>query len=199
MVKLVLFDIGGVMIDFLQDYYIRYLLGKRMVPYARLSDVLEALVGKIEKGDISKDYLERELAEYLSLPKSEIKYGKSFGFLSKPNRGVIALINRLHKRYKVALLSNISRSRYIEFRKLYFGMVEVDRVFASAYLRMRKPEEKIYKYALHEMGTEAHDAVFVDNMIENVRAAKKAGLNAVHYVGYRKLVTDLRALDVNTG
>ena len=74
--------------------------------------------------------------------------------------------------------------------------VKVDRVFASCYIKMRKPEARIYRYALKKMDTAPSEAVFIDNMEENVIGARKVGIKAIKFVGYEQLVKDLRKLKI---
>jgi putative hydrolase of the HAD superfamily len=45
---------------------------------------------------------------------------------------------------------------------------------------IRKPDPRAYRLALHELGLDAADAVFVDDQIRNVDGARQAGIRALH-------------------
>ena len=105
------------------------------------------------------------------------------------------LVNLLSKRYRIALLSNVGRARYIEGLQLLDG-IKTDRVFASCYIKMRKPEAGIYRYALKKMGVKAGEAIFIDNMEENVAGARKVGIRSILFTGYGRLVKDLKRLKI---
>ena len=49
---------------------------------------------------------------------------------------------------------------------------------------------------LEKERVEAEDAVFVDNLLVNVRGARKVGMKGIQFVGYRKLVRDLKKMGV---
>lgn len=54
-----------------------------------------------------------------------------------------------------------------------------DVVINSAFVGMRKPEHRIYVYALEKLGVRAEHAVFLDDNPVNLEAARACGLNVV--------------------
>ena len=92
---------------------------------------------------------------------------------------------------------DLDRSRYSSTlgAKLLDG-VRRERVFASCYLKMAKPDARIYRYVLNHTGVAAAEAVFIDDRIENVKGAKRVGIAALRFTGYDKLVSDLNRLGV---
>ena len=78
---------------------------------------------------------------------------------------------------KTALLSNSWGGRYPreKFAALF------DAVVISAEVGMRKPEERIFRRAAELIGLDPASCVFVDDVAENVAAARAAGLVAVHH------------------
>lgn len=61
------------------------------------------------------------------------------------------------------------------------------RVLCSGALRVRKPEPRIFKLALDQLGWNAADTLFVDDVFANVQGARSVGLHA-------DTVTDARSL-----
>ena len=49
----------------------------------------------------------------------------------------------------------------------------------SADVRCRKPENKIYEIALERLGVPANDCIFIDNSVENLRAANEIGMDVI--------------------
>lgn len=199
MASLIMFDIGGVVIDYSEDDYIRQVKEDSGVPYLEYRRALAPLVKKLEVGKLTTERMESILAKRFSISRYTVGYNRNYALLARPNKKVIGLVNRLHGKYKVVLLSNISKHRLTLFNRIYGSMLHVDRIFASAYMGMRKPDPGIYKLAVSAMKTDPRDAVFVDNMIENVVGARKAGIRSIHYTGYGSLVKGLKALDIDTG
>ncbi len=56
-----------------------------------------------------------------------------------------------------------------------------DLVYASNLMHVSKPNQDFWHHILREEGVSAHDALFVDDLPENVAAAAAVGIRAVHY------------------
>jgi HAD superfamily hydrolase (TIGR01509 family) len=63
-----------------------------------------------------------------------------------------------------------------------FGFADCFDVFVtSAEVGVMKPAARIYHVVLERMGVAPSQAVFVDDFIENVEAARRLGMHAVHF------------------
>ena len=60
----------------------------------------------------------------------------------------------------------------------------------------RKPDSAIYEYALEKSGAKANESVFIDDLIDNIKAAEKQGFLGIHYVGEDQLLEDLNNLGI---
>ena len=66
-----------------------------------------------------------------------------------------------------------------------------DVVVASCEVGSCKPAPEIYRICLERLGVSADAALFVDDRLENIQAARDLGLHALHFLGDAS-VTDLR-------
>ena len=57
-----------------------------------------------------------------------------------------------------------------------------------------KPDRRIFEYLLEAQGIRAEDAVFIDDLAENVDAARSLGFYGIQFVGPEQLRSDLWAL-----
>ena len=90
--------------------------------------------------------------------------------------------------YQIAILSNMPSDELVYFRK-HFDWIDIfDYTFFSCELKMLKPEPQIYRHALEEMGIAANQILFIDDIEENVNAAKELDINSVLYETFEKLV-----------
>ncbi|MGB8780452.1 MAG: HAD family hydrolase [Candidatus Bathyarchaeia archaeon] len=100
---------------------------------------------------------------------------------ARPDDDVLYVLERLHKKYKLGIVSNFSipecASRLLE----KFGMNGFfDAVVISGAINKRKPSPEIYERALSTLDIEADRAVFVgDTPGIDIRGAKTVGLKAV--------------------
>jgi epoxide hydrolase-like predicted phosphatase len=106
----------------------------------------------------------------------------------------LALARRMKLRYKLVLLSNTDVMRY----SFIEGTFPQLRIFDAAVLSYRvgrmKPDPAVYIEALHRAGTAAESAVFVDDLSENVEAAKKLGITGIVYTSPEALEAEFARL-----
>ena len=100
-----------------------------------------------------------------------------------PLEGAYEFVTYLkEKAYKVYVLSNASDEFYTYFKRfadfsLWDGMV------VSSDIHVIKPDERIYKHLLEKYNLEATECLFIDDMAENIKAAKTLGFEAEHFLG----------------
>ena len=52
-------------------------------------------------------------------------------------------------------------------------------VVESCIVKMRKPERRIYEHVLRELNIEGHEAIFLDDIGPNLKAAKQLGIRTI--------------------
>ncbi|ROR02900.1 HAD family hydrolase [Desulfosoma caldarium] len=93
----------------------------------------------------------------------------------KPNTPVIAMIQNLHGRVALGVLSNAPRglTAWLE-RWRVLSLFDV--VVCSAEEGVRKPWKEAYRLALERLRVTPQEALFVDDTEENVKAAEALGM-----------------------
>jgi putative hydrolase of the HAD superfamily len=76
---------------------------------------------------------------------------------------------------RLALLSNAGADFGSYFRHGLLGEY-FDAVYVSGELRLLKPDPKIYRHVLADLGISATEAVFIDDRADNVRGAQELGI-----------------------
>ena len=190
-IKLIIFDLGGVIVDFTEEKYMHYIAKKTGVSYRRFASVLLPLVPKLEKGLMTEKELEHALMKKVGIKEREIEWGPGFRKTAKLNRNVFNLVENLSKSYDVVILTNISYSRYKEAKRAFLDNLHVEKVYETALLRMRKPEPRVYRYVLKHQGVKPNEALFIDNQIENVRGGRRVGIDSILFKNYAQLAKEL--------
>lgn len=197
LIELIIFDLGGVLVDFSESKYIKYLSKKFKVPYKFMYPIFMTDLGKLETGKITFKKYKQDSLRRLSMPtNTNIRWDETFKSLGKPNKDVQKLVKRLHRKYKVVLLTNISASRYSIAIRYMFDKSLFDRRFTSFKLGISKPNPLIYKTVLKRMHCNPNNTIFIDDRIKNIKGAKSVGINGIVFKGYTKLVRDLSRLGV---
>ncbi len=193
--KLVIFDLGGVVIRYSEAWYAKELSNETRVPAKKILTLVKSLDPKLDLGELSLERFNDIISKRLGIPKDVVKWGERFYNLSSLDYGVYRIMRKLRKRYKVVILSNISRSRYYQSLKIV-KKDSFERYFASCFLKTRKPERKIYLYVLQKMRVKPEEAIFIDNLKENVLGAEAVGIKGLLFTGSGKLEKDLKKLGV---
>lgn len=196
MIRLLIFDVGGVIDTFDERQYITYITKKLKLDKAKFTKTLKPMLDKMDTGSIRLTKMESILSKEFGITTSHLEWDKSFERLNALNTNVVSLINQLSKRYKIILLTNVSKSRHMVKMRGLLKKVKFDRIFASCYLGMAKPDPKIYGLVLKRAGARPNEAVFVDNLEENVRGARKVGMKAIRFTSYKSLLKRFNAMGI---
>lgn len=95
------------------------------------------------------------------------------------NEGFLDFINTVNGKLKLAIISNDS-SRWSKYLRDKFDLNKFfDVVSISGDLRIQKPDERIFKRTIEQLGVAAEDCLYVDDREDNLNAAKRLGMNSV--------------------
>jgi len=117
------------------------------------------------------DFLGREYDENLIKKLSDCRIKADF----RINEGVIETLNKLKEKYKLSILSNALPSRRHHELLMENLISYFDPVIISFEIGLHKPDIKIFKYALSQSSFEPAEIAFVDDNLENLLIAEKAG------------------------
>jgi len=109
------------------------------------------------------------------------------------NEDVVALIRRLHGRYRLAVLSNSppGLARWLQ----EWGILDLfDFVFCSGDEGVAKPDPVAFELTLARLGVSPQEAVFIDDSPGHVDAARALGLHAVLFTTAAALANALDPL-----
>lgn len=196
MIKLIIFDVGGVIDTFDEVQYIAYISKKLRIDPMEFRSTLIPMLDEMEIGKVGLSKLLKTLSKHFKVSEERLEWDSAFRRLNKVNYGIVDLIGKLSKSYKIAVLTNVSRSRHEVKMETYLKKVKYDRIFTSFGLKMRKPEHSIYLYVLKKMNAKPQETLFIDNLRINTDGAKELGINTIQYKNYRDLVKRLGKIGV---
>jgi len=107
------------------------------------------------------------------------------------NLAMFTLIDELKsKGVRVGLLSNIEERPAKMVRS--FGLYQsFDPCLLSFEIGIEKPDPKAYKILVEKMNLSPHDIVFIDDLPENVQAAKEMGIDAILFESEKQIRKEL--------
>lgn len=105
-----------------------------------------------------------------------------------PAAGVIGRLQQAGK--KVYALSNFHREAFEKVYVRHSFFAQLNGMVISSHVRLLKPDGKIYRALLDKYRLPAQECLFLDDVEENVLAARAVGMQAVQY-GYDTQIFDM--------
>ena len=191
--KALIFDFGDVLFNWSPDT-------KTTIPARIMRKLISSGTWeKYESGHLKQAACFRELARDFSLPASEIDEAFSQARDSLvPNEAMVALIHELKRasreRLHVYAMSNISIEDYAVLSTKMTDWSIFERVFTSGHAGMRKPDLPFYRHVLQEINLSPSQTIFIDDKIENVRAARSLGITSIQFDDSSRVACTLRTV-----
>lgn len=188
----ILFDLGGVLVDFTGVEAARRLA--RTDPGA---DAAKALWGEstaiqdFEHGRVDADAFARAFVREWDLAISPETFLPMFAtWVSGPRPGVADLLADLRGRYAVACFSNTNPIHWRRMAVDHGLLDRLDHAYASFEIGMMKPRPEAFAHVAADMGRRPDEVLFFDDGAGNVAGARAAGFEAEQAAG----VDDLKRL-----
>jgi len=198
MLKAVIFDVGGVLIR----THSRAGREKWAAIFGMNAREFEDFVFNGESGRQAQLGQKTEQAHWHWLgthfdlePEELTAMHRDFFAGDKMDELLVAYIRRLRRAdYRTGLLSNFGDSARWLWTEVYPFIDVFDGVVVSAEVGLMKPDPTIYHLAAESVGVHVEEALFVDDFIENVEAAKRVGMQVIHFQNPAGALRQLAAL-----
>lgn len=199
-IKAVIFDLGGVVIDWSDDIVYRKAAKISGLPFEKLRKVAEREKQSFMQGEFSESEFWRRVLKKSGrhdhiLRKLDRLWYKEYKKNAKLNRDVINIIRKLSGRYSLGVISNLNVVHDAVNRKRKYYRYLKHRVL-SYKAGVTKPDIRIYRLAAKKVRCKPRQCLFIDDKPENVKGARKAGMNAIRYKDVAQLKKDLRRYNI---
>jgi epoxide hydrolase-like predicted phosphatase len=192
MIKVIIFDIGGVVLyaeDSLNNVFEQWGVmlglaeGKSVEFHNKYLDRM--LVGKIS----AKQYFATFKKEFKIKGDIEKLWMKIALKNIKLNKELLKIIDKLRKQYPIIVLSNVTETR--SNVDTYFDLYShFDKAFLSYKLKMVKPSKSIYQHVLKKMKVKPEEVLFIDDKEFNLRTARELGIRCIQFNNNAQLKTE---------
>jgi putative hydrolase of the HAD superfamily len=200
MIKTILFDFGNVVAFFDHERALRHLVrhtdrtAEELLQFVYQDD----LAYRYERGQVTTAELFRLSQERGGLRCTLDEFVFAFCDIFWPNPPMADLIPRLKRSgYRLVLASNTNEAHYAHYRKAFRELLaHFDAISVSHEAGARKPDADFFEYTHRLTGSDKAECVFVDDLADNVAAARAFGWQAIHYTGYDQLLSELKGLNI---
>ena len=196
-----IFDVGGVLVTEVMDICLESASKTLDVRISRLRAILaDGKVSGLQTGQITAIAYWQNVCRLYDIPCPNDRvldslWAKPYAKNRKKKTDTIRLAKKIKRLIPVAILSNTIESHARHNRKtgVYDGF---DPVILSNEVGLRKPQKEIFLLAAQKMGIAPQNLLFIDDSLRFVKAARAAGLQAVHFRSAEQLEQKLKSLGI---
>lgn len=195
-IKAVFFDLGGVIVRTEYQAPRQHLAESLGMDYEDIDKIVFGSVSaaRASIGEIDEEEHWRNVMKTLKLPASEYPRVREEFFAGDViDREIVEFLRAIKPKVKTGVISNAwsGLRNYIlreKFDDAFHHMV------ISAEVGVAKPDARIYHIALEQLQVKAKEAIFVDDVLENIEACEKVGMKGVHFKDAKSAIKQVKSL-----
>jgi len=196
-IKNIIFDLGGVLIDWNPDYvFLKVFKGDKLKLKEFYEKVCTFEWNENQDAGYPLDKATEDRIKIFPEYEDQIRmyYGKWEEMIGGEIKEVVTILKNLvrENNFRVLALTNWSAETFpialkkFDFLHLFEGIV------VSGTEKTRKPFSDIYEIILNRYNLIATESIFIDDNIRNIKAANKFGIKTIHFKDPLQLKTDLK-------
>lgn len=140
--------------------------------------------------DLGGVLLEFDWEKYKEGTNYEVPIRQRWPMYEKLNATLIQFLVQMRSRYKLATICN-GGSREAMSRKFRLNEL-MDLMVFDEEESVAKPDAQIYLRTLVRLGVQPEEAVFVDDKMENVEAARQLGMYSIHFQNTEQALAEIQ-------
>ena len=199
MIKNLIFDYGGVLLDWNPHYlYDPYFGDVEKAEWFLTHICTYEWNAQHDNGRPIAEGTAELIAEHPEWKKEiELYYGEFMKMMGGQIPGMEEYIKELKaKGFHVFGLSNWSEETFALVRPVYPILNLMEDMVISGIERMMKPDPRIFQLALQRFGIKAEETAFIDDNPNNVAAANALGITGILFEGKEQLEVVIASLEI---
>jgi haloacid dehalogenase superfamily, subfamily IA, variant 3 with third motif having DD or ED/haloacid dehalogenase superfamily, subfamily IA, variant 1 with third motif having Dx(3-4)D or Dx(3-4)E len=190
-----LFDIGNTIVKLAYERVLGAIAAEAAVTRDELVELLEApgAYRDMERGALSFYEFYEFLCDNAGYSASIRDFHRVWSdFFDGTMPGIEDLLDRVRRSYRVAFLSNSNETHAELIPKRFATVFEKDDIFVFSHrIKCAKPDPEVFRRAIETIGSTAQKTIFIDDLLENVLAARALGMRAFQFNDARSLTKEL--------
>ena len=196
----IVFDFGGVLVDWDRDYLFRKLIPNAEQRAHFLTEICDMRFNeRFDLGEPHQDIIDdhvRRHPQHAALIRAY--YARWDEMIGGGLADGIALVEALHNAgYPLFGLSNWSAEFFARTRLKFPVFERFQHIVLSGVVHLVKPDPAIFHHLFTAIERKPEEIVFLDDNPANVAAAQALGVETIHWIGAADAIPRLRALGVS--
>lgn len=197
-IKNIIFDFGGVLIDWNPTYLYSKVFEKEEDMHYFLDNICRYDWNVLQ--DAGRPLAEATLEKQNEFPEHKEHIAMYYGRWGEMLGGTFdentKLVHPLKQKYKVYGLTNWSAETLPIAIERYDFFKHLDGIVVSSDEKLIKPDPAIYEVLLNRYNIKAEESLFIDDNADNITAAIRLGFNTIHYTAEVNLEERLKELNI---
>ncbi|MDG1053267.1 MAG: HAD family phosphatase [Flavobacteriaceae bacterium] len=197
-IKNIIFDLGGVLIDWNPDYVFKEVFkdDEKLAWFYR--EICTMDWNENQDAGYPLDKATEELVALFPQYEDWIRqyYGRWEEMLGDANQGTVQLLKQCvdSPELKVLALTNWSAETFPVALKKFDFLQWFEGIVVSGEEMTRKPFPEIYHTTLKRFEIKAEESLFIDDNLRNIEAAAALGIQCIHFISPQQLEKKLKEL-----
>ena len=196
MIKLIIFDLSGVVGNAEEPVYLEQFAKKNSIQLDELEGIYYEYLKKSERGEIPLRVVWEKTMEKFGISGNYKDYVKEMMKLKKFDGKVLDFVLKLRKEYKTAYFTNYAE----EYWEVHETMIDISKYFdfgvVSCKIGSRKPEPKGFKVIMEHFDVKPEETVFLDDSEKNLANAKEIGISTIHFKNLGQLKAEFKKIGI---
>jgi len=197
MINWFFFDLGNTLIKLAYERVLESITKRATISRDELVELLEEPGGyrDLERGVVTFEQFHGFLRDRAAYRGSYEDFHQVWSdFFDGPIAGMEDLLERVREKYRVAFISNSNEVHAEVIPKKYAALFRPDdRIILSHRFKVAKPDPELFLRALEVIGSKPGEAAFVDDLLENVLAARSIGMLSYQFRDPHTLMHELKS------
>lgn len=193
----IIFDFGGVLIDWNPDAIVRAVFEDEEIGQRVKREVFQHPDWlEMDRGTLTEEEAIPHFARRVGLPEETIiALLQTADRMLLPKLDTVELLRELHgKGHPIFGLSNIPSERFDNLREQYDFWDLFSGFVISGKIRMVKPHREIYEYLLETHALDPATCIFLDDLPANIESAGAVGIRGVVFTDAESCRVELNRL-----
>ncbi|GAA4301661.1 HAD family hydrolase [Aestuariibaculum suncheonense] len=202
MINTIIFDLGGVLIDWNPEYvFLDAFNGDKEKTAWFLQNICTSDWNENQDAGYPLAQATEDLVNKFPEYESYIRlfYGDWEKMLGGAIDGTVFILDKLvkSKNYKVVALTNWSNETFPIAQKRFEFLQWFEGIVVSGDEKTRKPFKDIYDITLKRFNISPENTLFIDDNLRNIEAAKALNINGIHFKNPEQLIEDLKIYNIH--
>ncbi|HWC52903.1 MAG TPA: HAD family phosphatase [Chitinophagaceae bacterium] len=199
-INTIIFDLGGVLIDWNPRYMYRNIFKTEDEMEWFLENVTTSEWNENQDAGYPLHKATEELVAKHPEWSEEIRayYGRWIEMLGEALHETVEIFHELKQNgnYKLYALTNWSAELFPHARERFDFLKWFDGIVVSGEEKMKKPSAEFYRLILDRYHIDPANTIFIDDSLRNIKGAEVAGIRSIHFHNAQQLKEELQRVGV---